>query len=95
MSKNQIDTLFTPDENHRTSVCNHIIRVAFESAADTEFDYLVADDMWPVRAGQRVEVPFGRNNKLQKGFCVQSDIGAEEAFGSAQRGILLKPWRLK
>jgi primosomal protein N' len=45
--------------------------VAFETAADMEFDYLVPDELWPIEAGQRVEVPFGRKNKLEKGFCVE------------------------
>jgi primosomal protein N' (replication factor Y) len=90
MSKHQTDTLFEIEEAGSETLRGHIIRVAFESAADTEFDYLVPDEMWPVRAGQRVEVPFGRNNKLQKGFCVESDVPAEEAFASAQRGIRLK-----
>lgn len=54
--------------------CNHIIRVAFESGVDNEFDYLVADSLWPVEAGQRVLVPFGRSNKHEKGFCVGVEI---------------------
>jgi len=90
MSKHQTDTLFEMERAGPETLRGHIIRVAFESAADTEFDYLVGDQMWPVRAGQRVEVPFGRNNRLQKGFCVEADIGAEEAFGSSERGIRLK-----
>ena len=90
MGKNRTDTLFEIEEAGREALCGHIIRVAFESAADTEFDYLVPDEIWPVRVGQRVEVPFGRKNKLQKGFCVESDIPAEDAFGSEQRGIRLK-----
>ena len=32
----------------------HIVRVAFESGADNEFDYLVPDKFWPVAVGQRV-----------------------------------------
>jgi primosomal protein N' (replication factor Y) len=72
------------------AACSHVIRVAFESAADTEFDYLVPDEIWPVRVGQRIEAPFGRGNKLQKGFCVESDVPRERAFGSADRGIRLK-----
>ncbi len=90
MSKHQTDTLFEIEEAGSETLRGHILRVAFESAADMEFDYLVPDEMWPVRVGQRVEVPFGRNNKLQKGFCVESDVPAEQAFGSAQRGIRLK-----
>lgn len=88
MRKYQEQNLFTSEADDTSS--GHIIRVAFESAADTEFDYLVPDDVWPVRVGQRVEAPFGRNNKRQKGFCVESEIPAEDAFGSEQRGIRLK-----
>ncbi len=61
-------------------VCNHIIRVAFESAADAEFDYAVPDELWPIEPGQRVEVPFGKRNKLEQGFCVDSDIPFEQSF---------------
>ncbi|MHC4166038.1 MAG: replication restart helicase PriA [Planctomycetota bacterium] len=90
MSKHRSDMLFEIEEAARDPLCGHIIRVAFESAADSEFDYLVPDEIWPVRVGQRVEVPFGRNNKLQKGFCVESDLPAKDAFGSEQRGVRLK-----
>ena len=58
----------------------HIIRVALPSAADTEFDYLVPDALWPIEMGRRVEVPFGRGNKPEVGFCVESDVAAEKAF---------------
>jgi len=51
--------------------CGHIIRVAFDTGADTEFDYLLPDEFWPVEVGQRVEVPFGRKNNLETGFCVR------------------------
>jgi primosomal protein N' (replication factor Y) (superfamily II helicase) len=50
--------------------CKHIICVAFETAADTEFDYAVPDELWPVQIGQRVEAPLGKNNKPQNSFCV-------------------------
>ena len=90
MVRHQSNTLFEIEEGGQETLCKHIIRVAFESAADSEFDYLVPDEIWPVRMGQRVEVPFGRKNKLQKGFCVESDVPAEDAFGSEQRGIRLK-----
>ncbi len=69
--------------NNIEVACHHIIRVAFESAADREFDYLVPDEIWPIRVGQRVEAPFGKKNKLQIGFCVavererQGDKGTE------------------
>jgi len=71
-------------------VGTHIIRVALASAADTEFDYLVPDALWPVAVGQRVAVPFGRGNRPEEGFCVESDLPREAAFGSEDRGIRLK-----
>ncbi|MFH1716181.1 MAG: primosomal protein N' [Planctomycetota bacterium] len=88
MRKQQTSNLF--QEQTDEAVGSHIIRVAFESAADTEFDYRVPDALWPIRAGQRIEAPFGRGNKLQKGFCVESDVPARDAFGSEDRGIRLK-----
>jgi len=68
-----MDSLFAT-EKEEEAICSHIIRVAFESAADTEFDYLVPDEIWPIQVGQRVEAPFGRKNKLQVGFCVDIDV---------------------
>ena len=77
MSRCQIDSLFEAEEAEE-AICSHIISVAFESAADTEFDYLVPDELWPIGVGQRVEVPFGRKNKLEIGFCVETDISHRE-----------------
>ncbi|MHC4149412.1 MAG: primosomal protein N' family DNA-binding protein, partial [Planctomycetota bacterium] len=79
MSKYQVDSLFEAEQSAQTT-CTHIVRVAFESGADAEFDYLVPDDIWPIAVGQRVEVPFGRKNKLQVGFCAEADIPFEESF---------------
>ena len=70
--------------------CGHAIRVALESAADTEFDYLVSDDLWPIAVGQRVEVPFGRGNKPVVGFCVASDVAADGTIARGGRRIRLK-----
>jgi primosomal protein N' (replication factor Y) len=70
MGRYETDSLFET-EDVQQGKCSHIIRVAFESAADMEFDYLVPDELWPIEVGQRVEVPFGRKNKLEKGFCVE------------------------
>jgi primosomal protein N' (replication factor Y) len=72
----------------------HVVRVAVESSgADTEFDYLVPDELWPVQVGQRVEVPFGKSNKLEVGFCVESDVPAERSFGGKEGGGRLKSVR--
>ncbi|MHC4205851.1 MAG: replication restart helicase PriA [Planctomycetota bacterium] len=89
MSKHQLDSLFAKEKEDETT-CSHIIRVAFESAADSVFDYGVPDDIWPIQAGQRVEAPFGRKNKLEKGFCVETDIPFEQSFAARDTGHKLK-----
>ena len=77
MSRYSTDSLFGAEEGEE-GTCHHIIKVAFESGADREFDYLVPDEIWPIEVGQRVEVPFGKKNKLQIGFCVAADISQRE-----------------
>ena len=89
MSKYQTDSLFVSEEADLTG-CNHIIRVAFGSAADTEFDYLVPDELWPIEPGQRIEAPFGRKNKPEVGFCVEADIPPDQSFVARGRGRGLK-----
>ena len=74
MIKCQTNSLFETETSEEPPICNHTIRVAFESAADAEFDYAVPDELWPIEPGRRVEVPFGRRNKLQTGFCVDIDV---------------------
>jgi primosomal protein N' (replication factor Y) len=97
MTKYETDSLFAKmgmDSRLRGSdneaACSHIIRVAFESAADTEFDYLVPDELWPIETGQRIEVPFGRKNKPEVGFCVEADVPPEQSFITRGRGRGLK-----
>lgn len=82
-------SLFVGDEPPEP-VCGHAIRVALESAADTEFDYLVPDELWPIEVGRRVEVPFGRGNKPEVGFCVASDVAADAVIAKGGRRIRLK-----
>ena len=92
MSKYRTDSLFAEMDsrlygNDIEAVCHHIIRVAFESAADAEFDYLVPDELWPIEPGQRVEVPFGKKNKLEIGFCVAvEDRDCSAALAMTQAG---------
>jgi primosomal protein N' (replication factor Y) len=64
--------------------------VAFETAADAEFDYAVSDEIWPVQVGQRVEAPFGRKDKAEVGFCIAADVPLEKSFASRGRGHRLK-----
>jgi primosomal protein N' (replication factor Y) len=88
MSKYQTKELFA--EETEEPPCRHIIRVAFESAADTEFDYGVPDEIWPIQIGQRIEVPFGRKNKLEKGFCVEANVPLDKSFAANDKGHKLK-----
>ena len=68
MSKYQTKSLFGGDDESQDG---RIVRIAFENGADSVFDYLVPESMWPVGTGQRVEVPFGRSNKSATGFIVE------------------------
>jgi primosomal protein N' (replication factor Y) (superfamily II helicase) len=69
MMKKNTPNLFGFDQAEDTPN-GRVIRVSFESGVDAEFDYNVPDKLWPVSIGCRVEVPFGRKNKLKNGFCV-------------------------
>lgn len=89
MKKHQTESLFASEQLEQEP-CHHIIRVAFESGVDSLFDYLVPDSLWPIKTGQRVEVPFGKNNKLQNAFCVVADIPAEQSFAARGKGRRLK-----
>ena len=91
MRRYETDNLFesAPADN-QTRSCSHIIRVAFDSGADNEFDYLLPDRLWPVAAGQRVQVPFGRKNKSVTGFCVQTDISPRQSYAGRNNSRKLK-----
>jgi len=67
--------LFEFEQSNLKAEGGHAIRVAFESSADTEFTYLIPDQLWPIEEGQRVEAPFGKKNKHQVGFCVETCTG--------------------
>jgi primosomal protein N' (replication factor Y) len=79
MGKYEQTNLFGEDKIDKVP-CGHVVRVAFESGVDSEFDYLVPDKLWPVQIGQRVETPFGRSNKLEIGFCVETDVSSRAGF---------------
>jgi primosomal protein N' (replication factor Y) len=72
MTRRDTASLFETQEPEQSA--GHVIRVAFDSAVDTEFDYLVPDKLWPIQPGRRIEAPFGKSNKLEIGFCVESDV---------------------
>ena len=73
MSKYEQNSLFGEDKTDKAPA-GHVIRVAFESGVDAEFDYLVPDKLWPIAVGQRIETPFGKSNKLETGFCVETNV---------------------
>ena len=92
MSRYQGNNLFTFEDE--AVACEHTVRVAFASAVDNEFNYLMPTELWPIAVGQRVEVPFGKNNKLQTGFCVgiedNTDIQKYQKQGREKRRFKLK-----
>ncbi|MFC1738742.1 primosomal protein N' [Planctomycetota bacterium] len=89
MSNDRTESLFETKENEPSGY-SHIARIVFETGADTGFDYLVPDELWPLQTGQRVEVPFGRKNKPQIGFCILPDVPPEKSFVSRGSSRSLK-----
>ncbi|HSW02862.1 MAG TPA: primosomal protein N' [Sedimentisphaerales bacterium] len=79
-----------PERATGETVHGHVIRIAMESAADTEFDYLVPEELWPIVVGQRVEAPFGKKNRIETGFCVLADLSPEKSFAGGKEGGRLK-----
>ncbi|MBN1786853.1 MAG: primosomal protein N' [Sedimentisphaerales bacterium] len=51
--------------------CSKIVTVALDTGVDDVFDYLLPDRLGPISPGRRLEVPFGRANKIITGFCVE------------------------
>lgn len=79
MPKDKTKSLFgTELEDDSSNVSGQIVRVALDTGADTLFDYIVPEFLGTVQPGQRVQVPFGRVNKLQHGFVVKIIDDAEE-----------------
>lgn len=83
MKTDRTRSLFEGSETNEV-VDGHVIRIAFDTGADTEFDYLVPQTLWPVLVGQRVEAPFGRANKPLTGFCVELITDAARQTRSRQ-----------
>ncbi|MHC4125076.1 MAG: replication restart helicase PriA [Planctomycetota bacterium] len=67
-----------------------IIRIAFDSGVDNEFDYLAPDRFGSINIGQRIQAPFGRANKPAIGFCVDVQAASEQAFKTAGKNRKLK-----
>jgi primosomal protein N' (replication factor Y) len=51
-----------------------IVRLVFNKPVDSEFDYLVPDELRTLLLpGQRVNAPFGKGDRLSVGYCVAID----------------------
>jgi primosomal protein N' (replication factor Y) len=72
-TKNLFDSMDCP-----VSPAGRVIRVAVDTGADGEFDYLLPEGMGDVVPGRRVEVPFGKNNKRVAAFVVKVLVDADE-----------------
>jgi len=91
MSQYGTGNLFEKEQAEQADTpTGRVIRVAFESGVDAEFDYLLPEKLAPVELGRRVEAPFGRANKLLTGFCVCADVPAEKSFTARGKGRKLK-----
>ncbi len=90
MARKEVTPSLFAEEKLPEPAGTHIVRVALESAADTEFDYLVPDALWPIDVGRRVEVPFGKSNRKEVAFCVESDVASERSFAGAGKRVRLK-----
>ena len=85
MAKCHTKSLFGDDQIQSSDRADaELVRVAFENGADSVFDYIVPDKLWPVDIGQRVEVPFGRKNKLMQAFVV-AIVSEEEKAALTER----------
>ncbi|HPC65453.1 MAG TPA: hypothetical protein PK525_12640, partial [Anaerohalosphaeraceae bacterium] len=79
MQTDKIQNLFGPESDDREKPAGRIIRTALDTGADALFDYILPDHLGPVQPGQRVQVPFGRSNKLQPAFVVRLIDNPDEA----------------
>lgn len=79
MQTDKIQNLFGPESDDREKPAGRIIRTALDTGADALFDYILPEHLGPVQPGQRVQVPFGRSNKLQPAFVVRLIDNPDEA----------------
>lgn len=83
--------LFEIIEKGNNQPCPGTVEVAFNAAVDQTFTYLVPISLWPVEPGQRVLVPFGRNDKPRTGICTAVRQGQAGPEGSNGKILTLKP----
>ena len=70
---NQQDNLFAGMEEISADpeTKGPVVRVALDTGADALFDYRLPEHLGAVEPGRRVEVPFGKGNRLQEGYVVE------------------------
>ncbi len=83
MKKDMTKSLFGEVDNAAV-VDGPIVRVALDTGADALFDYVLPEYLGVIEPGQRVEVPFGRSNKLRQGFVVRI-IDAPDEIKTSRR----------
>lgn len=71
MPKDRTKSLFGTELDESPNASGVIVRVALDTGADSLFDYVVPEELEAVEPGQRVQVPFGRANKLHAAFVVK------------------------
>jgi primosomal protein N' (replication factor Y) len=86
MTPSSVNTLFDISEDKKIP-CGKIVTVALDSGVDNVFDYLLPDKLGQVQPGQRLEVPFGRADKLITAFCIE--VKDAEADKSPKRKLKL------
>ncbi|MHC5155156.1 MAG: primosomal protein N' family DNA-binding protein, partial [Planctomycetota bacterium] len=78
MPKDLTKSLFGSEIDEPVAGDGAIVRVALDTGADSLFDYVLPEFLGSVIPGQRVQVPFGRANKLQQAFVVRLITEPEE-----------------
>ena len=71
MAKDNTKSLFGSEVDEAVEASGRIVRVALDTGADALFDYVLPEFLGAVEAGQRVQVSFGRANKLCQAFVVK------------------------
>jgi primosomal protein N' (replication factor Y) len=71
MTKDKTKSLFGTELDDAVNAAGRIVRVALDTGADALFDYILPEYLKTMQPGQRVQVPFGKANKLQQAFVVK------------------------
>jgi primosomal protein N' (replication factor Y) len=92
MKRPQTKNLFETESPE--PLCGQVVRVALNTGADSLFDYVVPAALGQAGPGQRVQVPFGKTNKLHEAFVVEAEgpgAGGDSEGWHKARAFKLKP----